>query len=110
MFTLTPGISITSGMTLGSGTSSGIPPSVEYLIVGSGGGGGGNTGGGVDGTGGGVGGNQMGSGSSGKGGNGVVIISYPDSYPAAASAPNATVTVAGGVRIYSWTTSGSITF
>jgi hypothetical protein len=52
----------------------------------------------------------MGSGSSGKGGNGVVIISYPDAYPAAASAPNATVTVAGGYRIYSWTTSGSITF
>jgi hypothetical protein len=76
---------------------------------GTGGGGASNTAG-VDGTGGGGGGNQMGSGSSGKGGNGVVIISYPDTYPAAASAPNATVTVAGGVRIYSWTTSGSITF
>jgi hypothetical protein len=39
-----------------------------------------------------------------------VIIRYADSYSEPVSAPNATVTVAGGYRIYSWTTSGSITF
>jgi hypothetical protein len=39
-----------------------------------------------------------------------VIIRYTDNYAAAVSAPNAIVTVAGGYRIYSWPTSGSITF
>jgi hypothetical protein len=45
------------------------------------------------------------------GGSGVVIVRYPDSNPAAtATTGSPTVTVAGGYRIYKWTTSGSVTF
>ena len=47
------------------------------------------------------------------GGNGVVIIRYPDTYPAAsATTGSPTVTVSGGYRVYQWTTvgAGSITF
>jgi hypothetical protein len=40
-----------------------------------------------------------------------VIIRYPDTFAAPAStAGSPTVTVSGGFRIYSWTSSGSITF
>jgi hypothetical protein len=40
-----------------------------------------------------------------------VIIRYADSYPAAsATTGSPTITVAGGFRIYQWTSSGSITF
>ena len=47
----------------------------------------------------------------GNGGAGVVIIRYSDANPAAASTTGSpTVTVAGGYRIYTWTSSGSITF
>lgn len=46
-----------------------------------------------------------------QGGSGVVIIRYPDSNPAAtATTGSPTITVAGGYRIYRWTTSGSVTF
>ena len=48
--------------------------------------------------------------SSGSGGSGVVIIRYSDTYSPAASYTGATYTVAGGYRIYVFTTSGSITF
>jgi len=41
---------------------------------------------------------------------GIVIIRLPDTYPAVTSSVNATITVSGGYRIYTWTTSGSITF
>ena len=45
------------------------------------------------------------------GGSGLVIIRYPDTYAAATSTTGSpTITVAGGYRIYTWTTSGSITF
>jgi hypothetical protein len=45
------------------------------------------------------------------GGSGVVIISYPDSYIAAASTTGSpTVTNPTGYRVYKFTASGSITF
>jgi hypothetical protein len=45
------------------------------------------------------------------GGSGIVIIRYADAYPAATSTTGSpTVTVAGGYRVYNWTSSGSITF
>jgi len=44
------------------------------------------------------------------GASGIVIIRYPDSYPAATTTGSPTITVAGGYREYAWTTSGSITF
>lgn len=88
---------------------------------GGGGGGGGGTAGtfvtGVAGTanrgGGGGGGGYNGgsSGAGGAGGSGVVIISYADSYAVAASTTGSpTVTLANGNRIYTFTTSGTITF
>jgi hypothetical protein len=46
-----------------------------------------------------------------KGGDGVVIIRYADSFAAAtATTGSPTITVAGGYRVYKWTGSGSITF
>jgi len=60
------------------------------------GGGGGGGGSGVDGA---------------AGGSGIVIIRYPDSYAAAsATTGSPTITVTGGYRIYTFTSSGSITF
>lgn len=48
---------------------------------------------------------------SGFGGSGVVIIRYPDTFAAAsATTGSPTVTVAGGYRVYKYTSSGSITF
>jgi len=41
------------------------------------------------------------------GGSGVVIIKYPDYYPAAAEGSGATVLVENGYRIYTWKTSGT---
>jgi hypothetical protein len=47
----------------------------------------------------------------GNGGSGIVIIRYTDAYPAATSTTGSpTITVAGGYRVYQWTSSGSITF
>jgi hypothetical protein len=46
-----------------------------------------------------------------SGGSGIVIIRYGDTYAAATSTTGSpTITVAGGYRIYQWTSSGSITF
>lgn len=46
-----------------------------------------------------------------NGGSGIVVIRYPDSYPAAsATTGSPTITVAGGYRTYTWTSSGSVTF
>ena len=47
----------------------------------------------------------------GAGGSGIVIIRYADSTAAATSTTGSpTITVSGGYRIYTWTSSGSITF
>ena len=46
----------------------------------------------------------------GTGGSGIVIIRYTVDSPAALSTTNANVTIAGGYRIYTWITSGTITF
>jgi hypothetical protein len=41
----------------------------------------------------------------------LVVVRYPDSYPAAATTTGSpTITVTGGYRIYKFTGSGSITF
>jgi hypothetical protein len=61
-------------------------------------------------TGGGGGGGAGGNGG-GNGGSGIVILRHPDTIPAAANttgSPN--VTVAGGYRVYKFTSSGTITF
>ena len=96
-------ITIGPGWTLGGGWAAGevavaplITPTVEYLVVAGGGGQ-----------------ERAGNGYGGSGGSGIVIIRYPDSYPAAtATTGSPTITVAGGYRIYKWTTvgNGSITF
>ena len=46
----------------------------------------------------------------GAGGSGVVVISYPTSSLAATSYTNGTYQILGSNRVYTWTTSGSITF
>jgi hypothetical protein len=47
----------------------------------------------------------------GAGGSGIVIISYPSNYANAASTTGSpTFTNTGGFKIYTWTSSGSITF
>ena len=47
----------------------------------------------------------------GAGGSGIVIVRYADTYQAAASTTGSpTITVAGGYRVYKFTSSGSITF
>lgn len=46
-----------------------------------------------------------------NGGSGIVVIRYPDSYPAAtATTGSPSISVAGGYRTYTWTSSGSVTF
>jgi hypothetical protein len=75
----------------------------------SGGAGGANTGGG----GGGAGQSQYQSytGTGGAGGSGTVIIRYPTTFSLASSTTgNPTITTTGGYNIYTWTSSGSITF
>ena len=69
------------------------PTAVEYLVVAGGGGAGGTS---VQG---------------GIGGSGIVVIRYPDTDAAATTTTGSpTITVAGGYRVYKWTSSGSITF
>lgn len=82
------GTSAGGGSGAGNGTDGGN--SNAAANTGSGGGGGRNT-------------------ASVNGGSGIVIIRYADTYPAA-STTGATITVAGGYRVYTWTSSGTITF
>jgi hypothetical protein len=64
---------------------------------------------GVANTGGGGGGGQWSGG--GSGGSGIVIVRYPDTFSAASSTTGSpTITVAGGYRVYKFTSSGTITF
>ena len=50
------------------------------------------------------------SGGGGAGGSGIVIIRYADTYAEATSTTGSpTITVAGGYRVYKWTSSGSVT-
>ena len=52
-----------------------------------------------------------GGGANGYGGSGIVILRYPSNYSAATSTTGSpTITVAGGYRVYKFTSSGSITF
>jgi hypothetical protein len=92
-----------------------------FYIIGPGGVGGGGAGGnstsagdGLSNTGGGGGGGGAGAYgpiSGGAGAAGIVIVTYPDSYPAAASTTGSpTITVTNGFRYYAFTSSGSITF
>jgi hypothetical protein len=46
----------------------------------------------------------------GAGGSGIVIISYPNSFANATSVTGGTLTNVGGNKIYTFTSSGSITF
>jgi hypothetical protein len=46
----------------------------------------------------------------GAGGSGIVILAYPSTFPAASSVTNGTLTTVGGYKIYTFLTSGSITF
>lgn len=79
----------------GNGSAGGVSSGVYSSTPGAGGGGA----------------TATGSGYSQGGGNGIVIIRYADTFPAAASTTGSpTVTVSGGYRIYTWTSSGSITF
>jgi hypothetical protein len=92
-----------SGGTPGSGGSGGGGNGVN---TGSNGGNGtANTGGGAGGTGG-----PNTSSSGGTGGSGVVVISYGSQYKAAVVTGGGVVTSSGGNQIYTFTSSGTITF
>jgi len=99
--------SAASGGTGGTGATSSISgSSVTYAT------GGNSTGAaaGANGTGNGGGGGGSGT-PGGKGGDGIVIIRYANTHPAAtATTGDPTITVAGGYRVYKFTSSGSITF
>jgi hypothetical protein len=51
-----------------------------------------------------------GAGTGGAGGSGIVIIRYPNTFKDAISVSNGTKTTANSHTIYTFTTSGSITF
>jgi hypothetical protein len=64
-----------------------------------------NTGGGGGGT------ERNGAATGAAGGSGIVVIRYADTFsPATNTTGSPTITVAGGYRVYQWTSSGTITF
>jgi hypothetical protein len=79
-----------------NGTGGNTSTTPTAALANTGGGGGGETGGG--------------GGSGGTGGSGIVILAYPSTYPDASSVTNGTKTTSGGWKIYTFLTSGSITF
>jgi len=94
----------------GEGSPANGPGGGSALNAGGGGGSPGGSGG--TNTGGGGGSSSWQYTAGGAGGSGIVVIRYPDFYPAAAMASNGSpqITVTGGYRIYRYTQSGSITF
>lgn len=104
----------------GAGLQNSITGTATYYSGGGGGYGGSGKGtGGVGGGGAGTGsfgtantggGGGGGGSSGGLGGSGIVIISYPDTFPAAATTGTVTITSITGYRIYAFTSSGTITF
>ena len=111
------GVSTAYGAGGGGGKSSSgtIGLGGSSLLGGSGGGTSGGSGGtGTNGTvnsGSGGGGGSDGNVAGGAGGSGIVIIRYPSTFSLASSTTgNPTVTTTGGYNIYTWTSSGSITF
>lgn len=120
-----PGLSSTySGSTIyyagggGGGAAMDFSAPIAAGAGGIGGGGAGGYGGGVGGVngspntgGGGGGGSNISQGKGGNGGSGIVIIRYPDTYAAPTTVTGSPmVTFVNGYRVYTWTTSGSITF
>jgi hypothetical protein len=120
----TTGVSITSSGRYLAGGGGGTTYNSIPAYYGYGGAGGGGNGGadgriialnptaGATNTGGGGGGRgYSAAGESGAGGSGVVLLSYPSAYPAATSTTGSpSVLVSGGLRVYKFTSSGSITF
>ena len=119
------GVAISSSGRYFAGGGGGTTNSTDVAYLGYGGRGGGGNGGGQNGiggllpvagatnTGGGGGGRgyQNSGGGSTLGGSGVVLVSYPDSYMVAASTTGSpTLLTSGGLRVYKFTASGSITF
>jgi hypothetical protein len=111
--------SITSTSVLYAGGGGGGSKGSGNAAGGNGGAGGGGNGAGnsigpvagTANTGGGGGGNASNHSPSVGGGSGVVIIRYADTFAApTATSGSPTITVAGGYRVYQWTSSGSITF
>ena len=109
-----------TGSTVGNGGMGGGGGGGGYNTAGVGSTGGGNgtqsttstTGGnGGTNTGGGGGGTSYSSGTGGTGGSGIVVLSYPSSYPVAASTTGSpSLSTINGNYIYKFTSSGSITF
>jgi hypothetical protein len=122
------GVAISSSGRYFAGGGGGVLNSTNVAYIGYGGRGGGGNGGadgssaivssvlgpiaGATNTGGGGGGRgYQQSGGSTLGGSGVVLVSYPDSYPVAASTTGSpTLLTSGGLRVYKFTASGTITF
>ena len=96
----------------GGGGGSGVGPGNDTGgNGGQGGGGRGNNGGFGNGGSAGTANTGGGGGAGWAGGSGIVVIRYADTYDAAtATTGSPTVTVAGGYRVYKFTSSGSITF
>ena len=117
-----------NAVTLGGNGGAGIASAINGTVTtyAGGGGGGGQSGGGTGGVGGGGagaesnatagtanrggGGGGIYSNNAGAGGSGIVIIRYPNTFADAISVSNGTKTTANSCTIYTFTSSGTITF